>query len=83
MWARPVARSGYPSAKWRPLGGSLPGRLLAISASANVRRGLGIQVNLGPAPEPAFQGQGTRMRRRGWAKRSESWGGAKRDFATM
>lgn len=83
MWAGPVGSSGYPSAEWRPLGGSPPARLLAVSASASMRRGLGIQVKPGLASEPALQGQGTRMRRRGWAKGSQSRGGARRDFATV
>lgn len=74
MWAGPGARSGYPSAEWHPLGGSRPGRLFAVSASASVRRGLGIQVKLGLSPEPALQGQGTRMRRRWWARGSQSPG---------
>lgn len=82
MWAGPVASSGYPSAEWRPLGGSPPVSQLAVSASASMRRRLGIPVKLGPS-DPALQGQGTRMRRRGWAKGSQSPGGARRDFATV
>lgn len=38
MWAGPVARSGCPSAEWRPLGGSPSDRLLAGRASASVHR---------------------------------------------